>query len=452
MFLFLLGGSFYFLNSSLRFKYDDGIYGMENFYRQERNSINLIAVGSSHIYDGIVPAMFWEKYHITSYCLGGSIQPVWNSYYYIKEALKTQKPDVIILDTYSFLYYKNSDFIYSDESRIVKNTFGMKLSRDKYDAVKVSTPQDEFWNYLLEFPVYHSRISELTKSDYLPYLGEESYYRYWMGNKVNEGTIAIDRNDTSNITRRIPLSEKNAFYLEKIIALTKEKGVPLLVITVPYEILEEDQAVFNSVADALEKNDVPYVNFNAAEYTKSYQYDHDFADAGHLNVFGNDIFTDQLGSYLMKNYSFHHQVSADTAYSYNQAAAYLEEIRADVQIRNAPELQSMIPLLRNENIITIAEVSHMASGYLASLGIMNDTSADENKAYVLSDGNLLSPEGEFVYEDKESRIYVKNGKINIDGTEYNQKISSGARIIVYDLIRNRIVIDKIYNETGQETK
>ena len=85
----------------LKFKYEDGIYGMETMYRLEDNSIDVLALGSSHSFVDINPSVLYREYGIAGFDLGGSRQPFWNSYYYLKEALKTQKPEVIILEAYA---------------------------------------------------------------------------------------------------------------------------------------------------------------------------------------------------------------------------------------------------------------------------------------------------------------------------------------------------------------
>ena len=66
-------------------------------------------------------AVLYEEYGIAAFDLGGSIQPFWNTYYYLKEALKTQNPKVVAIEAYA----ATQTDLYSDESRIIKNNFGL---------------------------------------------------------------------------------------------------------------------------------------------------------------------------------------------------------------------------------------------------------------------------------------------------------------------------------------
>ena len=97
-FLLILFTSLYFTDSALRLKSSDGIYSLKKFYEQDENSIDVLILGSSHAFENFNTGVLWEEQGIASYVLGGSWQPVWNTYYYLKEALKTQKPKLIILE------------------------------------------------------------------------------------------------------------------------------------------------------------------------------------------------------------------------------------------------------------------------------------------------------------------------------------------------------------------
>ena len=92
--------------------YDDGIYDMTIFYQQKANTVDVLVLGSSHAFEGVNTGVLWDDAGISSYILAGSIQPMWNTYYYLKEALKYQTPKLIVLDVYSTIMKED----YSDDS------------------------------------------------------------------------------------------------------------------------------------------------------------------------------------------------------------------------------------------------------------------------------------------------------------------------------------------------
>ena len=124
--------------------------------------------GSSHTYSDINPAVLWEEAGIPSYDLAGSLQPLCNTYYYMKESLKYQRPKVMVVE----LVRAIEDRDYIEEARTVTNTFGMKFSEEKVENLKASTAEENVADYLLGYPVYHSRYTELSRADFADYGGD----------------------------------------------------------------------------------------------------------------------------------------------------------------------------------------------------------------------------------------------------------------------------------------
>ena len=71
---------------------------VEGFYAEEKASLDFVFIGSSQMFTSVVPAVLWEEYGITSYDFGANEQPMYLSYYYIREALKYQNPKAIVLE------------------------------------------------------------------------------------------------------------------------------------------------------------------------------------------------------------------------------------------------------------------------------------------------------------------------------------------------------------------
>ena len=153
------------------FKYADGIMQMDNFYNERRDSIDVLCLGSSHMFVNINPKTLWEQFGIASYDLGGSAQPLWNTYFYLKEALEYQKPKVVVLDVY-LATFKGE---YIDHSRIIKNTFGISSISNRINAIWKSSPQSQRIHYWLTYPTYHQRYGELSKADFFPQYVTSNY-------------------------------------------------------------------------------------------------------------------------------------------------------------------------------------------------------------------------------------------------------------------------------------
>ena len=282
----------------------DGIIQMKDFYMQKTNMVDVLFAGSSHIFVEANTATLWKEYGISSYVLGGSIQPLWNSYYFIKEALKTQKPKLVVIDVYRAL----EDNEYAKDTRTkTSNLFGMKFSLDKLDAVWKSTERRERPQYFLQYPMYHARYSDLSKADFLSDLDNTLYDpNTFKGFYILFRTKAFEKPKitTKKVTDIPPKSKE---YLNKIIALTKKKDIPLLLIVVPYaRITDSEEERFNMVAKIAAENNVKFIDLNRYPDIIGLDYSKDLADFDHLNYSGGVKFTRFLGNYIKQNYSLAH--------------------------------------------------------------------------------------------------------------------------------------------------
>lgn len=64
---------------------------VETFYGLDKDVVDVLFLGSSHCYCSIINSRLWDDYGIAGYSLSISGQDIAASYYWLKEALKTQK-------------------------------------------------------------------------------------------------------------------------------------------------------------------------------------------------------------------------------------------------------------------------------------------------------------------------------------------------------------------------
>lgn len=179
----LIGIAFLLLNNLYKifsFKYGDGILGLQKFYKLNEQTVDVLVLGSSHAFENINTGFLFDSYGIAAYVLSGSVQPYWNTYYYLVEALKTQRPKLIVLDAYASTF----DSEYSDYSRIIKNNFGIKSLDTLYNSLKVSSPPETFDNYWFNYRLWHSRYTELSDADFKEFY-QIPMYQYFRGFGIN---------------------------------------------------------------------------------------------------------------------------------------------------------------------------------------------------------------------------------------------------------------------------
>lgn len=293
----ILTGSYYVLN----FKYIETNFKLKKFYELEDNTVDILTLGSSHMYEGLNTAVLWREYGYTAFNLGGSVQPVWNTYYYLEEALKTQKPKIVILDTYMF--HLSND--YDSTSNAIKNTYGLKWSETKIEAIKESFDMEEYgYQFFFEILQYHSRYSDLGKKDFYPDLSNSAMYKNHKGFYCSFSSTEIKERYLSDVTACEPLSEKTEKYYRKIIELAQSNNIELIVTAVPFEAAPYNEAIVNSAKVIADEYNVPVYDF-LSDYKSDLDIDYstDFANTQHLNHKGNTKLTRFFGNLFKEKYN-----------------------------------------------------------------------------------------------------------------------------------------------------
>lgn len=268
------------------------------FYNEKRNTLDVLAFGSSHAYASINPIEIWDKTGIPSYVLATSNQPIWITYYYMKEALKFQKPKVMILDVHMIVDY---DKEYGTEAMNYTALNEMKFSKNKVDAIRDSVPKQERVYYYFDLFKYHSRWKEISKYDF-----DLSYKKKKNKNKgmiFLDGTKPIKNYKYPNTKKERPLPKKTELYLNKIIKLAKDNNIKLLLIKAPNNPNQQYVESLNTVENIAKHNDIPFINYNKMYRELKIDEEKDFYDPRHLNYIGAKKLSNNLAQYLKENYN-----------------------------------------------------------------------------------------------------------------------------------------------------
>ncbi len=282
------------LNSILSVKVSDA-ESIHVLREMPQNSLDVIFVGSSHVGMNIDNQQIWEEYGISSMNVWAGMQPIWNSYYYVKEVLRQQRPKVICVDV--FLCANEVD--YSTQEVALKNVLGLPMGLDKVQAALASFPQ---WNQAVEalwgLPFYHSRYQELTEVDFSP--------DYSSRILAPTSALVVDTSyrpiQVPQTLETMPLTEKNEAYLRKIIGLCKAKNVELVLLCSPYQADEKEAMRVNQIEAIAQEEGVSMLN-----YMKNYQEigidpETDFYDEGHFSITGIRKYSSALGKQLKSRF------------------------------------------------------------------------------------------------------------------------------------------------------
>ena len=254
---------------------DSHFWSTKHFYESAKNTIDVIFYGNSQSNCNVNTSILWEKYGIASFLFGGAGRGISTIYYSIEESLKTQTPKLLVVEITPAIY----DLYYNPKA-LYRNTITFKYSSTFVDNILSFVPDNKLVDVLLKFPIFHSKYTDLTSMDF-----QDTLYF----NRGFDGRMLIAEFDTLyNIPtdKIIPISEECENYLEKIILLSQEKNIPLLLFAAPANISTDKKAMQNSISIIAEKYNVPYINFNSSEFDININYGMDFDSENHLNFYG----------------------------------------------------------------------------------------------------------------------------------------------------------------------
>lgn len=288
-----------YANYVLTPKHDYGICSMVNLYRQEPDSIDVLALGTSMTYAGVNTNVLWQEHGIAAYDLCSAEQPFWVSYFALREALKTQHPQVILLDAKPAIYTRD----YSRRGRTILSTYGIAGPENRVGAIRacVETPQ-EATGYILGLPEVHSNYQHLTLEDFRLPPDNGGRGEAWKGFIEVEGIEAHERPSLVYNSVRRNMNARQEEYARKIFELAQQEGIELMLIGIPNPDYANDHMYYNALWAVAEEYGISGINYNDPSLRYGLRYSSHFADWQHLNVKGSVTFSRRLGDDLMERY------------------------------------------------------------------------------------------------------------------------------------------------------
>lgn len=383
--------------------------------------VDYVLLGSSHMYYGVNPLEIWNKTGYTGINLGTDLQLPETSYFYLKKYLeKGNIPKVVFLDFYGFtLIDGNASFNLETMSRF-------PLSQDKISYIQ-SIRKDERLNLIFPFLQFHSRWSDLNKTD-LSLEKNNSTFSF-MGYVPKNQVFYVDPSEyypQGNMSANYIPTEEILDDFSDIYNLCSEYGIELVLITVP--TTEWTKIIFENVNKHFaQAYNIDYIDFNDIHKEIGFDSSKDFQDAFHLNNDGSKKVSGYLADYMKESFDFEDKRSGSEAVfwneKYNEYVHYLEILEADTS-------------------------SFTSENYLILKTEIEDNqvnvSATRNGVEVFEDSDENTAISQFEFSDKKfyleaTNIVGKTGsKIQVDYQNYS-KNQGKTNIVVYDLIFDTVV-------------
>ncbi|MCI2057928.1 MAG: SGNH/GDSL hydrolase family protein [Oscillibacter sp.] len=260
-------------------------YSTTSFFAEPRDTIDVLAIGTSSVYSSVAPMEWWNRYGFTGYTWGEPSQRIFETYEYLKKIYRTQRPAVVFLEVGA---------LYRDTTRaqvldsLVKSRLEQAVPLIAYhrnlDPRKLRNLGAPRHSVTKGFFPRAGTVQSDSLSDYM---------------KAEKSTVPMD-----------PLCSGE---LRRCVRLCHRHGSQVVLLSVP------DRSSWNgSRHDAVERLaeawGVPYLDLNL-ELREEINWRTDTVDGGiHLNCAGAGKVTAYLGSYLSSRYRLPDH-RGDAAYS-----------------------------------------------------------------------------------------------------------------------------------------
>ena len=133
---------------------------IEGFYKEPKNTIDVMMIGASEVYADYSATEAWKNYGYTSYSLGVSGAP--GSLYksMLREALTRQHPKVVVFEVNGFL---QNDSYYDRTVKLHSWIDNIHNEENRFDTIQEIVPKDEQDNFRNPLKLYHSNWKEIDK-------------------------------------------------------------------------------------------------------------------------------------------------------------------------------------------------------------------------------------------------------------------------------------------------
>jgi hypothetical protein len=250
---------------------------MNDILHAPKNSVDYLLIGDSECSTSISPIEVWNEYGYTGYNCGIPGQRLQETYYWLKKVLKNQSPNVVLLETNEF--YRKFNYVNQLESAV---DYGMKYK----------LPVFQYHNDWAHFNINSLKPNTLNQS-LLPHTKVIDGFKYNIKIKPYKKGPYIHK------TKKLKyMSDEAVSYLNRIVALCKERHIQLILYSVPTPLCWS-YAKHNTASLYAKENHLPYIDLNFHLRDLKINWSKDTRDRGnHLNYYGAQKITAYMGNYL----------------------------------------------------------------------------------------------------------------------------------------------------------
>lgn len=290
----------------------------EEFYSLDKDSLDMVFLGSSHSYCTFDPEVFDTNLGTSSFQLGMPLQNPNSTYYTLLEVLNYQSPKVVVMEVYF---------------GVLQDDFELNQVKTLFQVLKNDNLKNE---YIKNFPLAENLMYNVNlfkyQLDYFSFKGNELKTRlknkFSLTDRESEKQAGIEEYRSKGYTfcnynmLKSEYDLTNQFknfdgkdwifsnvqqeYLQKIVNICNENGIELIFVTAPIanvsmQYIKNYDDIYNKIKNFADKNNIFYIDYNLENLQKNLLTNDNFRDDAHLNHSGVTIISNEFSKILKQN-------------------------------------------------------------------------------------------------------------------------------------------------------
>lgn len=298
------------------------------FYAEPDNTIDVIMIGSSPVYPGYAAPKMWGEYGFTAYPLSSNVQRPKAAVYLVKEALKTQKPELFVFEVRQFT--AKEEYMTEQMAYTRGVTDNLKYSLNRIEMINaLVSEKEERYTYYFDIIKYHSNWETIILPDQY---GSFCYERLhpMKGYDMNDNVVPGEAVDVSTVTGTEAIPEEQEQTLRQLLSYLQENDLNALFFLSPKTMTEQEQRMYHYIGDIVEEYGFTFLNLNDHYEEIGIDFATDFYDGGsHTNASGAEKCTAYLGAYIHENYRLADKRGNETYRTWDAAYEYWKICQAE---------------------------------------------------------------------------------------------------------------------------
>ncbi len=277
-------------------------YNINGYYAEPKDSLDVVFVGSSGTMSAFIPLKAYQEFGFTSYnfCTNETAYEAFP--YCVKEALKSQTPDVLLIDIKTLVrpYSINMMLAEDREGDIRFNTDSFKWSPDRVEFLWRFLPHTaDYLPYFFDILKYHDQPFDPDNWDCAdPFLNRGYHFLGW-GHDIS----FLERTDDV-----LPVSAEVESTLEEVLEVCRQADPEIEIVFMYYPYAgpmiytDTPMEFLNYLQGRIEEEGYPFLNCLDHFDEFNFDVDRDYWNNGHWSIFGAEKITAWMGSYLTEHY------------------------------------------------------------------------------------------------------------------------------------------------------